>query len=308
MTLLRPAPIRRLVLGVAAFVLGGCGGDSSDLTFLAEGTGHTSAQLPELYEGLPLDRWLARIDDGGPSDRAAALFALGELPGAAAHVDRIAKCLDDASPRVRWGALETLGRLGKSAGGHAEAVLARLRDPSPGVRRAAVLCAGRLGEAAALPLASRLLSPLDEDVRDGVKAALLALGPDAGPAIPSLAKAAGDEADLVLAEHAADVLVSIGEASVPALAQLLGAAGGLAPVTAATALGRLGPAAAPTVPALVTLVVRRKGDARRAALDALAGIGAAALEPVRAALASVRAEDEGLRLDLEELLTRLVRR
>jgi|GEM_PF-3173208 len=307
MTPPRPPLLRRVVLGVGALVLAGCGGDASDLTFLAEGTGHTSAQLPELYEGLPLDRWLARIDDGGPSDRAAALMALGELPGAGPHADRIAKCLDDAAPRVRWAALETLGRLGESAGGQVERILARLRDPVAGVRRAAVLCAGRLGEAAALPLASRLLSPSHEDVRDGVKAALLALGPDAGPAIPTLAKAAGDEEDLVLAEHAADVLVSIGELSVPELTALLSKPG-LAPVTGAAALGRLGPVAFPSVPPLVALVVHRKGDVRRAALDALASIGAPALEPVRAALAAAPADDADLRLDLEDLLKRLAPR
>lgn len=308
MRLRPPSLLRRLGLGAASLALSACGGESADLTFLAEGTGHTSPHLPEQYEGLPLDRWLARIDDGGPSDRATALLALGELPGADAHADRVAKRLEDESPRVRWAALEALGRIGGGGGGQIEAVIACLRDPVPGVRRAAVGCAGRLGEAAALPLVSRLLAPQDEDIRDGVKAALVALGPDAAPGIPALAKAAADEADVVLAEHATDVLVSIGEASVPALTQLLATPAGLAPITAATALGRLGPPAAPAIPDLVRLAVARKGDARRAALDALAGIGAPAREPVRAALASAPPDDEDFRLDLEDLLKRLAPR
>jgi len=288
-----PSLLRRLGLGAASLALSACGGESADLTFLAEGTGHTSPHLPEQYEGLPLDRWLARIDDGGPSDRATALLALGELPGAGAHADRVAKRLEDESPRVRWAALEALGRIGGGGGGQIEAVIA---------------CPGRLGEAAALPLVRRLLAPEDEDIRDGVKAALVALGPDAAPGIPALANAAADEADVVLAEHATDVLVSIGDASVPALTQLLATPAGLAPITAATALGRLGPTAAPAIPDLVRLAVARKGDARRAALDALAGIGAPAREPVRAALAATPPDDEDFRLDLEDLLKRLAPR
>ena len=291
----------------ALLALAGCGGEPSDLTFLAEGTGHTSAQLPDLYEGLPLDRWLARTDEGPPSDRAAALLAVAELPGAGAHAPRIAKGLADASPRVRWATLEALGRIGGAAGAQAEAVLGLLRDPVPGVRRAAVLCAGRLGADAALPLAGRLVAPLDEDIRDGVKAALLALGPDAEPALPLLSTAAADEDDLVLAEHATDVMVSIGEASLPALVQLLSKTG-LSPVTAAAALGRLGPTAAPAIPDLIRLAVGRKGDSRRAALDALGAVGPAALEAVRAARAAAPAEDEDLRADLDDLLKRLAPR
>lgn len=288
--------------GVALLCLAGCGGDGGDLTFLAEGTGHTSAQLPELYEGLPLDRWLSRIDAGSPSDRAAALLAVAELPGAGEHAGRIARGLTDPSPRVRWATLEALGRIGGAAGGQAKEVVRLLRDPEPGVRRSAVLCAGRLGRAAAPPLVELLLSPEAEEVRESVKAALLALGADATDTIPSLARAAADEKDVALAEHAADVLVSIGEASVPALIGLLGGAG-LAPVTAASALGRLGPRAAAAVPDLLRLAVARKGDARRAALEALGALGAAALGPVREARAA--ATDEELRADLDDVLRRL---
>ena len=192
--------------------------------------------------------------------------------------------LADPAPSVRWAALEALGRVGRSAAPSAGLVVARLDDVDPGVRRAASRAAGRIGVAASEALLARLDRSEDES-RALVKAALLAMAPALAERVPELARRLrGDDA--TLSEDAADVLVAVGPAAVPAIATAVDDERALVAVTAAHALGRLGEAAGATGALALERALARRGDVRVTALDALVAMGAAGRAALERAAAS----------------------
>jgi predicted Ser/Thr protein kinase len=119
------------------------------------------------------------------------------------------------------------------------AVVAASRGPDPMARRRAVLALAELGPrstAAVRALADALKDP-DGRVRFMAAAALGRVGPAAEPAIPALIEALDDEAS---GGEAAESLVKMGRAAVPALLQVIESGTEAIRWHAATALTRIG--------------------------------------------------------------------
>lgn len=153
--------------------------------------------------------------------------------------------------------------------------------------------------AATIPTLLAQLRAADPAARWAAAEALMALGPEARPAAAALAQATGD-AEEGVREAAVGALEELGPPLPAAVAELvtLLAAGDDRAYWAATLLGRLGPAAAPAVPALSeTLTGEGELAARERAAWALGQIG----PPARSAAEQLRAAAQGAEKRLARL-------
>jgi len=206
-------------VGDAALERAAAGGNP----FLADVAAWALARIHPDDEAL-VDRALSRLRAGLKSERsnqrAAAASGLSDLAGGLSEASRrqlaedFAALLTDPDPEVGVSGGAALIRLGASAVGTLEA---RLADPA--LRPAVLEILAALGSAAK-PATDELVSLLDAAdplVREEAAVSLAAIGPEAAEAVPALVKQlATDEADG-------------------------------AKFTAAYALGRIGPAAAPAL-------------------------------------------------------------
>jgi HEAT repeat protein len=178
---------------------------------------------------------------------------------------------------AREAAVRVLAHLGSDAAPAVGVLADALADKSRRIRLAAVRALGQVGPAArsAMPGLVRALAEVDP-VR---KAATEALGrvdanwatlPELEGAIAALAAELRRTGDL--GQGAADALVAIGPASVPALIRGLASDDRIEREAAANTLGRLGPAARGAVPALQTTLQDQHGWVRDAAARALRAI------------------------------------
>lgn len=272
---MRPGVARMLprsISGALLLMATGCGREAEE-EVSPYGPSTISPALDPTYEGRTLDGWVSALAARDPADRYVALLALAEFTEEAKpHVAAIEARLADAAASVRWAALETLGRLNEAAAPSARAIVDRFDDGDEGVRRAAARAAGRLG----MPAADLLIARFDrseDEARALVKGALLAIGPGLSDRVPEFAKRlVGD--DSTLAEDAADVLTAIGAPAVEILCAAVADPRALTAVTAAIALGRVGPTAGAAGAVALERALTRRGDVRTTALDALAQLGA----------------------------------
>lgn len=149
---------------------------------------------------------------------------------------------------------------------------------------------GRFGPKAAAAVPS-LIAALDdgsERVQSLAIAALEQIGPDAAAAAPALVGKLGDERFVSAfgipgpppTHRAVEALVAIGPAAVPGLIGALGGDSQEIRIWATRALGELGPAARPAVPALARLLKERGFDDGESAAKALGAIGPSASEAI----------------------------
>ena len=177
--------------------------------------------------------------------RESAVRVLGQIgPDAAAAVGVLAEALCDRNRRVRLAAVRALGAIGPAARPALPAVVKALAEPDP-VRRAA---------AEALPR-------IDPNWAGSPELA------DAVAALAADLKRTGE-----IGQGAADALVAVGPASVPALVRALASDDRIEREAAATTLGRLGPAARDAVPALRGALQDAHSWVRDAAARALRAI------------------------------------
>lgn len=187
---------------------------------------------------------------------------------------------DDPDPRTRWGALAALGTSGDPA---AVPTLARaLERENPGERAEAARSLGAIG-AAAEPAIGGLLRLLREDDQHVEEPAMFALGQMGLVAVPAVRRELGRDGapvgrllyTLILAGATAEVVIAECE---PRLAKPELTA------SAAGTLARLGPAAAPAIPAMLR-VLPEATDSHPVS-RALAEIGEPALHALLAELRS----------------------
>jgi HEAT repeat protein len=178
---------------------------------------------------------------------------------------------------AREAAVRVLAQLGPDAAPAVGVLADALTDKSRRTRLAAVRALGQLGPAAraALPGLARALAEGDP-VRKAATEALLRVDPNWATA-PELDEAiAGLAADLKrtgdFGQGAADALVAIGPAAVPALVRGLASDDRIEREAAANTLGRLGPAAHDAVAALKETLQDQHGWVRDAAARALRAI------------------------------------
>lgn len=246
--------MRRVPACLLAMLLVGCGADpeeAPDAAFMKS----PAPVLPETFHGEALSHWQAALASDDAITRAEAAWAVGELAaGDADALGALAPLLRDPSADVRFAALAALQR----AGAVPPALV-------PGV-----LAAGA-ADAAGLQAMAQALLPLL-----GTEAVVRVLG-TAPPASPAF-------------RRAASLASSRGAPAVPALhALLLRGATPEREQAVCETLGAIGPAAAPSVGALIERL-GAKAPLGPAAATALGRIGRPAKAPLEAFLASDAAQ------------------
>lgn len=215
---------------------------------------------------------------------AQALSVIG--PAAKAAVPALLIALKDAEAGVRLSAVEALGNIGPAAKDTVPALLTVLdkgdNGPVPPGRF------GRFGAPFAQPFASpRYLSPAS--ARQLAAEALGRIGPDARAAVPALFKLLKDGGSLE--GTAAAALRGIGKPAVPALVEGL-QHGGLRLVCIET-LGSIGAAPAKAVAVMMESLSAREDRLRRQSAFALGQLGEAAKPAVPALIKVLTTADNG---------------
>ena len=213
---------------------------------------HRSLRDPAIDVRLEAVRALARI--GGGDDIAQALST----------------ALSDPYDLTRREAAGALGRSTSDATTAAEALVSALNDDAPQVRQLAASAVAKVGKEA-VPAITKVLERGDLASRRAAARALGAIGPDASSALPALRKLLRDEL-AAAQEHLSGMesgairdsrlrhamgdqaslsaLAQMGSAAVPVLVELLKTGDDVAVRWACRGLSRIGPEAAPAVPAL----------------------------------------------------------
>jgi len=194
--------------------------------------------------------------------------------------------LADPDPRVRRQAAGAVGLAGIGRHDAAAALEKALRDPSPEVVQAVALALARLGPEAqaalpALLTIARQTKPSSVDLLT----ALGGMGPAAKDALPALRARLGEDPEAV-----AHALGRLGPAAIPTLVAALGHADPRVRHAAARALSYLGTDAAPAVRELARALHDPEASVRNAAAQALGAIGPAAA-PAVSALVTRLADD-----------------
>jgi serine/threonine protein kinase/HEAT repeat protein len=264
------------------------------LQWLAANGRPTRADLPQLKAAL-------RSTD--PTIRGYTAAALAQLgPGARAEVlPLLLETLRDLVPEVRQKVLEGLDKLGPPEATDLPRLLQAARSDRPPVRLYAAKALGQLGPAAreAVPLLTSFLDDPDAEVAAAAAVALGTLGPEAATAVPQLLTSLNSR-NKELVRQAATALsrISQGDKVVTALADVLRRSDRSdkdVQVTLAAALGKMGSAAKPAVPALVKALTWGP-EVQDAAVAAFGRIGKDAVPALIEALKQIGPQNRSLRI------------
>lgn len=154
---------------------------------------------------VKMNRLAHELHSGSPAEQVAAVRELMRR-------DRLYDKVQELSPEDRVKAMSAVEQLSGEV--VVKQTLILLKDADPKVRERVTEVLVKVGEDH-LELLVAAMKDSDENVRNGAKAALVTIGPKAIKEVQTAAKAA----DLRVA--AADVLVKIGEPSIPALIELM---------------------------------------------------------------------------------------
>mmetsp|Transcript_148270 Transcript_148270/g.385403 ORF Transcript_148270/g.385403 Transcript_148270/m.385403 type:complete len:884 (-) Transcript_148270:73-2724(-) len=193
------------------------------------------------------------------------------------------------------------------------ALTACLRDSHEGVRRAAAQALEQIGSSAAsaVPALAASLSDTSEDVRCAAAKALEKMGADvAAPAVPALAETCLKDSNTSVQKAALAALGQLGtaaEPAVPALIECLKNANHKVRCAAAASLESLGPCGAASVPALLAVLEDSDVGVRTKATTALGSLGAyvSSNAPAEALCQRVLDSHEGVRAAAASALGRL---
>lgn len=250
--------------------------------------GASAEDLPTLIKNL---------EDSDQQVRLKAVTKLGEQ-GADAKlaVGPLLRCLRNSNATLRSFIRDTLTKIGPPAEGDVPAILDVLDDADTAVRLAAVDELAQAGSSArnAVTALARNLKDHNDQVRRHVAQAIAKIGvsdSDRDTLLPKFSEALRDR-DQAVRAAVAQVMAqfSFSRADVAMLTRYLTETDANVLTFAARALGKVGPAAKSTVPALIAAFAKASDTAVKAAvMQALAGIGSGAKEAVpqiREALAS----------------------
>ncbi len=236
-----------------------------------------SAAQPPLIEALKSDDGMAR---------AGAARALGGMGAAAREaIPGLIENLRRDQPDERRETIDALGLIGADA---ATALGDALSHSEALVRAGAALALAQLGRGAsglAEKVAEAAARETDPAVRAALFAAVAKVGLEPGRAVELLIAGVKDDNDAVRhgAINAIYLLRSAHAQLIPALVSLLSDPKPQWSERAATVIGRLGPSASATVPALLE-AARKRSPAPPVYFDALAQIGPAAVPGVLRAI------------------------
>jgi HEAT repeat protein len=207
------------------------------------------------FSAPALARLLQGSDDS--DERRFSAWALGRVKAPPElAVPLLLAALADDSPKIRISALQSLALVAPDARPEVVAALvAATRDPDPGVVRIALFALRETRELpvdTVLPVAVDLLTHEDYYLRHEAANVLASLQEGALPALAQLIAALRDPEEIVR-NSAAAAIAAIGQAAAPAVPELTAALQDPESDTrmfAARALGAIGPAAAAALPAL----------------------------------------------------------
>ncbi len=237
------------------------------------------------HDGKALAEWIGRLGDADDPSRSAAAEAVARYgPHATAAVPALAKILSNPKDAAWFQAVDAVKAVGPAAGGAVDTLSGLLKDQDPGVRLTAAYALADLGPAAGKAVLA-LLGRLDDravaagggTVRDAALSAVERVGKYDIRAVYAAARR-DKLTDLDLGR----VIDSLGPDDAHAVA---GLAAELKdrdadPVTGNRAiytlggLKRIGPKAAPALPAVRALLTDRSPEVRKSAAEAVAAIGA----------------------------------
>ena len=255
---------------------------------------------PEQLQGGPLVQlapYLRRLGDGPDGEISARTYVDAAMEGVLGSPREVVlEALRSPDAAARYAGLLAVPRYGPPDAALADALGPLLADESTRVRRLAGTACGFLGaefESVEDALAKAAGDP-DADVRTEALATLAKRTTRAAERVP-LFRAALDDQDARVRAAAAKGLarVELGQHLAPEAQQRLGRRLAAAMTDASPdvrmyavmALGRLGPSAAPHVPAALTLLDDESTLVRGTAANALGEIGTDALPAIAAALA-----------------------
>jgi HEAT repeat protein len=194
------------------------------------------------------------------------------------NLPQVTRLLADSDVAVRKRAIDFLENLEELAAPAVPALTGALADPNRFVRWAAARAIGAIGPektTTAVPGLAKLLSDPDLTVRIAAANTLFAMGDDAKAAVPALVQGIGEgdvEGRLAAMQALYGMIPGLSKAAIPTLIQLLGNSEPRLRRAAALTLGRMGPVAAPALPALRTALGDDDADVRVNASDAILNI------------------------------------
>jgi len=235
--------------------------------------------------GAKLQALQALATDPAVKSNLATALRLTEFGAGKNTVPALVAALGDKEDIVARVAAETLGKLGEPA---LDPLIAALKEPMPPVRRYAAMALKEMGPKAkkAVPLLTEALLDPDGPTRQFAALTLGAMGPDARPATAELIKGMLNDADKELRVSFARALIQVdpdAKQAAPAFRQALRTKE--TADCAAEGLIKLGPAA---VSELSSMLKDKDEDVRRAAVDILGSLGAAAAPAVPTLLEATR--------------------
>ncbi len=194
------------------------------------------ARRERMYRLRPTSYWTAQLADKSPAEAEPTFRTLRQDP--ADSIPMLIQGLEDDDPSRRVGAAHALSAIGRPA----------------------------------VPALIEALDDRNHVVRIGAARALAGIGPDAHEAIPALTAACKDEVFLVCVMS----LSALGHMGKEALPQIIDALqdrrAWQIPAAAVEALRRIGPDAAPAVPALLKALKERGDIAPNKIVEALRAI------------------------------------
>jgi HEAT repeat protein len=253
---------------------------------LKSGEAPARVAAAEVLEGLreearpAIPALLERLADREGSTRFVAAWALASIDstqaGGALPVLREALSHDDSSLR-RKGA-QGLGCLGAAATDAAPELVAAMADPKPGVRQAAAWALGEtdLASADVLSALRKSLDDPHDPTRINAASSLVVLRAGAADVLPALLAGLKHSDDLLRKRSAwslGEIGGDLGKAAVAPLAEALGDSEADVRTNAARALGKLGAAAEPALPALRRAEEDPDPEVRNAVGEAIKAIG-----------------------------------
>ncbi|HUS63614.1 MAG TPA: HEAT repeat domain-containing protein [Kofleriaceae bacterium] len=245
-----------------------------------------------------VDRLIALVGDPEPKMRAASAEALGQI-GDPRAVPALERALGDAEHEVRAQAVQAIGRMpGPRARAASVALAARLDDDNTAVRQRAAEVLARVGDGrAVIPLIGRLGDP-SREVRSAALDALGRLGDErAAPAMIRLLRAEPQQPLEVQSQAVQSLGRLRSRAAVPPLIELLERGHESLRGPAAFALGQIAgrpnPDSATQSAVTALLSALGRDDARGAAREALARVGAPAVLPLVARMRGAHGDELG---------------
>jgi HEAT repeat protein/S1-C subfamily serine protease len=220
--------------------------------------------------------------DAGARKRIQACNQLGQMGSdAKAAVNALVAALSDKNEVVRRAAAEGLEQIGNMTQSQIDAVTQALRDDSAEVRLASVNALKRMGEEAdsAVPALRQCLRDPDARVRIQALRTLAQLGPIAAKdqaTVPDISRALREDKNHDVRSEAAVALGKMGQAAVPALPALEDALKDTnrdVRVNVLSTFEALGPDAKPAISNLVAALKERDRDVRLGAISALGAMG-----------------------------------